>query len=167
MRLTSRVVALAIVGLLAPVVGAQETAKHGVQADQRIPEDTYLYFSMPSVNVMKARWGQAHGAKMYEDPAFDGIKEEIMNAFGEQFEEMKTEMSENLGMTPMELLQIPSGQVSLAVSALDDELGFIMFVDFGDSRRAVDGLMKKAADCLLYTSPSPRDRTRSRMPSSA
>ena len=25
----------------------------------------------------------------------------------------------------------------------------------------------KLADCLLYTSPSPRDRTRSRMPSSA
>ena len=26
---------------------------------------------------------------------------------------------------------------------------------------------KDPADCLLYTSPSPRDRTRSRMPSSA
>ena len=26
---------------------------------------------------------------------------------------------------------------------------------------------KEAEDCLLYTSPSPRDRTRSRMPSSA
>ena len=26
---------------------------------------------------------------------------------------------------------------------------------------------KKYIDCLLYTSPSPRDRTRSRMPSSA
>ena len=26
---------------------------------------------------------------------------------------------------------------------------------------------KKPIDCLLYTSPSPRDRTRSRMPSSA
>ena len=26
---------------------------------------------------------------------------------------------------------------------------------------------KKLLDCLLYTSPSPRDRTRSRMPSSA
>ena len=25
----------------------------------------------------------------------------------------------------------------------------------------------QVADCLLYTSPSPRDRTRSRMPSSA
>ena len=28
-------------------------------------------------------------------------------------------------------------------------------------------LVKKFIDCLLYTSPSPRDRTRSRMPSSA
>ena len=26
---------------------------------------------------------------------------------------------------------------------------------------------KRSYDCLLYTSPSPRDRTRSRMPSSA
>ena len=34
----------------------------------------------------------------------------------------------------------------------------------------VDNLDKpggQCADCLLYTSPSPRDRTRSRMPSSA
>ena len=35
----------------------------------------------------------------------------------------------------------------------------------------LDGTIKKGRDidrsCLLYTSPSPRDRTRSRMPSSA
>ena len=29
------------------------------------------------------------------------------------------------------------------------------------------GLLDLATNCLLYTSPSPRDRTRSRMPSSA
>ena len=28
-------------------------------------------------------------------------------------------------------------------------------------------LIRKVCNCLLYTSPSPRDRTRSRMPSSA
>ena len=28
-------------------------------------------------------------------------------------------------------------------------------------------LLKDSKNCLLYTSPSPRDRTRSRMPSSA
>ena len=31
----------------------------------------------------------------------------------------------------------------------------------------LNGLPKKKERCLLYTSPSPRDRTRSRMPSSA
>ena len=31
----------------------------------------------------------------------------------------------------------------------------------------IDALMPDAMACLLYTSPSPRDRTRSRMPSSA
>ena len=45
-----------------------------------------------------------------------------------------------------------------------DALEFTGFqvLESGDGR---DGL--KQATCLLYTSPSPRDRTRSRMPSSA
>ena len=30
-----------------------------------------------------------------------------------------------------------------------------------------DGFLKQLSDCLLYTSPSPRDMRRSRMPSSA
>ena len=34
-------------------------------------------------------------------------------------------------------------------------------------RILVDGLALQQFPCLLYTSPSPRDRTRSRMPSSA
>ena len=37
----------------------------------------------------------------------------------------------------------------------------------GDSSRTCGWLRAKASSCLLYTSPSPRDRTRSRMPSSA
>ena len=40
-------------------------------------------------------------------------------------------------------------------------------IDWEDSI-AVDGIWADSAKgCLLYTSPSPRDRTRSRMPSSA
>ena len=34
-------------------------------------------------------------------------------------------------------------------------------------REKPDSHCDQAFDCLLYTSPSPRDRTRSRMPSSA
>ena len=39
-------------------------------------------------------------------------------------------------------------------------------VDIGD-RQALERELVQAFGCLLYTSPSPRDRTRSRMPSSA
>jgi len=36
-----------------------------------------------------------------------------------------------------------------------------------ESPKEAGGLTPRMAACLLYTSPSPRDRTRSRMPSSA
>ena len=42
--------------------------------------------------------------------------------------------------------------------------------DVNEFNRALDGkvlIPQPFGDCLLYTSPSPRDRTRSRMPSSA
>ena len=38
---------------------------------------------------------------------------------------------------------------------------------YGDSHPGSGHLNLLVEDCLLYTSPSPRDRTRSRMPSSA
>ena len=39
--------------------------------------------------------------------------------------------------------------------------------NIGPERARRDRLANWALGCLLYTSPSPRDRTRSRMPSSA
>ena len=50
--------------------------------------------------------------------------------------------------------------VSNTSEATRDKLGNIQ-------RHQKGGLSGKPIDCLLYTSPSPRDRTRSRMPSSA
>ena len=58
---------------------------------------------------------------------------------------------------------------------VSDTIGAEEVVRIGDEelRDAVDNMMALALDsgevggCLLYTSPSPRDRTRSRMPSSA
>ena len=39
--------------------------------------------------------------------------------------------------------------------------------DVNDKLQDLNKKQKQLNDCLLYTSPSPRDRTRSRMPSSA
>ena len=41
------------------------------------------------------------------------------------------------------------------------------FLDTGDFVIITNAKTVKLTGCLLYTSPSPRDRTRSRMPSSA
>ena len=38
---------------------------------------------------------------------------------------------------------------------------------FDDRKTAIDAETEKGKDCLLYTSPSPRDGLLSRMPSSA
>ena len=47
-----------------------------------------------------------------------------------------------------------------AAEAVVKELGTGLDVE-------IDYVREVSGDCLLYTSPSPRDRTRSRMPSSA
>ena len=41
------------------------------------------------------------------------------------------------------------------------------YSDFVVREVGPDGAVARVVACLLYTSPSPRDRTRSRMPSSA
>ena len=50
------------------------------------------------------------------------------------------------------------------------DLGLVYDVEINDPEKQVDvkmTLTSPACPCLLYTSPSPRDRQKSRMPSSA
>ena len=53
----------------------------------------------------------------------------------------------------------------MAISA--DNLNEFFMVRVAGLRQLVDRGFKRLPDCLLYTSPSPRDRSLSRMPSSA
>ena len=70
----------------------------------------------------------------------------------------------------MDLVEILRLRVEKALDGSKVEEGAVSKIaafasrETGDARKAVE-LLAKA--CLLYTSPSPRDRTRSRMPSSA
>ena len=68
-------------------------------------------------------------------------------------------------------------RMALVVALLSPMIAVLVFIaimgyesDYTQSARDVffdDGKPDKVWACLLYTSPSPRDRTRSRMPSSA
>ena len=55
-------------------------------------------------------------------------------------------------------------KLALLLNVIDPRIGGVMIM--GD-RGTGKSTTIRALACLLYTSPSPRDRTRSRMPSSA
>ena len=73
-------------------------------------------------------------------------------------------------MKRVKLINDPAELVAL-FRAVDSEIRRNVLSTLADGWTMISELNKKfgeeANDCLLYTSPSPRDRTRSRMPSSA
>ena len=77
----------------------------------------------------------------------------------------------NLSATPTPL-QAEEGSVSLMSSGESTRLDTVsntvdLEAELVSIRGATNLFSQNFYDCLLYTSPSPRDRTRSRMPSSA
>ena len=72
-----------------------------------------------------------------------------------------------------ELLNIEGGKIKKGNNVIFDDLSLelfqgeitgIVFDDILEQKLFIDMLL---GDCLLYTSPSPRDKSQSRMPSSA
>ena len=54
-----------------------------------------------------------------------------------------------------------------ALSKYSDRIHHVLTRHEQGATHMADGYARSSGNCLLYTSPSPRDRTRSRMPSSA
>ena len=81
------------------------------------------------------------------------ILESIIKAYEARQEELAKTISEEMG-APIWLSNV--AQVTSGLAHFKDTLAVLKDFEFEHSE-----------GCLLYTSPSPRDRTRSRMPSSA
>ena len=65
----------------------------------------------------------------------------------------------------LRVLDLFAGSGALGLEALSRGSGHCTFVE--QDALALDALQTNISNCLLYTSPSPRDRQKSRMPSSA
>ena len=75
-------------------------------------------------------------------------------------------------MKPTNIIKNTLSDIASSPYLIDNVLGTTMAVVTGYLSKKIavgssDSPFRKAIGCLLYTSPSPRDRTRSRMPSSA
>ena len=74
-------------------------------------------------------------------------------------------ISYNHGEIPQEIKPYVDGSFFINLAKNNNEKFNIEFITFFDARTFF--IYDWDGNCLLYTSPSPRDRTRSRMPSSA
>ena len=120
-----------------------------VLSDQILSRDTYLYVSFPNITALKSHFTQASVGQLWNDPALDAFKAEVTNAFSTELDEGLVQVEEVLGLTLEEFLQIPSGEISMAVSKVSgNKMGLVIFVDFGDKERQVEDLLGKAVNAL-------------------
>lgn len=131
------------------IAGAQDK----VLSDQMLPRETFLYLSMPSVSHLREAFASSSTGKMWADPAFDEFKTEIKQAFGSELDEGLSKVQEVLGMSVWELAEIPTGEVSFAISgAPGNKMGAAMFLDFGPHESQVQTLLQKANAALSRSS---------------
>ncbi|HIE99540.1 MAG TPA: hypothetical protein EYG03_04295 [Planctomycetes bacterium] len=120
-----------------------------VLSDQILPQDTYLYVSFPNITALKSHFTQASVGQLWNDPALDDFKAEVTNAFSNELDEGLVQVQEALGLTLLEFLQIPSGEISMAVSKVSgNKMGLVIFMDFGDKEQQVQDLLAKAVEVL-------------------
>ena len=102
----------------------------------------------------------------------DMLRGESIPSFGPHSEGALLEGSKTHAKTVMESLGVPTGRFERIdeIDSIEESLDSFTppWVIKRDVLAGGKGVtVTSSRDCLLYTSPSPRDRTRSRMPSSA
>ena len=65
------------------------------------------------------------------------------------------------------MLEVVIGVLVMEVDKVADEVTDMEVGKVADMKIPIEDLTEVSLDCLLYTSPSPRDKRQSRMPSSA
>lgn len=144
----SAVASAAVVLSSLPLV-AQTTLTKKVVSDSILPQETYLYISVPDVEAVKSTLKSSSFGQLWDDPALDEFKEEVMNAFENEMQEAMTQFEEASGMTVEEALELPSGEITLAISAAGNSaVGAVVFFDIGDNERKVQPLLDQAVAAL-------------------
>ncbi len=126
-------------------VAAAQTADTKVLSNQILPKDTYFYMSVPSVQEMKATFEDSSAGRMWADPALEEFKAELNNALSGEVSDAFSKIHDAIGLTVEELMAIPTGEATVAVSKASNKLGLIMFLDYGSHESEVRGLLEKAA----------------------
>lgn len=112
-----------------------------VSVDQRLPKDTYVFFSVPRIDQTKKRFTTTSFGKLIRDKAFDEFRKdiEILIKKGSAAIEKQT------GLKLDDILAIPSGELAVAVVKSSRKVPtFIVSMNFGKHEASVEKLLKLA-----------------------
>jgi hypothetical protein len=128
---------------------AQTATESKVLSQAILPKETYLFLSVPSVQVMKQSFADSSAGRLWNDPALDEFKADVHAAFADDLSEGFANVQEALGLSVEELMAIPTGEISMAVAkAPPNKMGLIVFFDYGEHESEVAGLLEKASAAL-------------------
>ena len=129
-------------------VAAAQTADTKVLSNQILPKDTYFYMSVPNVEQMKTTFQESSAGRLWEDPALEEFKAEMKSAFADEMADSFSKIHDAIGLTVEELMAIPTGEATVAISRASNKMGVIMFMDYGSHETEVRSLLDKAAGAL-------------------
>lgn len=129
-------------------VAAAQTADTKALSNQILPKETYFYMSVPSVQEMKTTFEESSAGRLWQDPALEEFKAELNSAFADEMADSFSKIHDAVGLTVEELLAIPSGEATVAVSKSSNKMGVILFLDYGSHEAEVRSLLEKAAGAL-------------------
>ncbi|MCA9070701.1 MAG: hypothetical protein KDA84_17345, partial [Planctomycetaceae bacterium] len=138
--------ALTLLALVATAFSPRPVSAEVAPAAKLLPDNVYLYFSVPSVQELKARWKKTKFSEIREDEAFKEFNGKIDELLEKAAREFKTKTK----MEVKDLLDIPTGEVAAAVfrPAGEKKMAVIGFLDFGKSEDVVDQLLDKLEDAM-------------------
>ena len=108
-------------------------AQDVIFSDQVLPDDTYLHVTVRSVKDAKVQFAESPFGRMVNDPALGEFRGELENVLSGPIGEALAAVEAELGLSTEEILNIPSGEVSVSIASARDHVGLVVHVDVGES----------------------------------
>ncbi|MFK7777088.1 MAG: hypothetical protein QM501_03045 [Gimesia sp.] len=120
-------------------------AQNKVQAAQRLPANSLMYFSIPNVETLGENWSKCSMGQMTHDPAFADLKSDLVKLIEKSSEKFEEETDLSLS----NVLSIPSGELCFAIVKSDSgKFGGLVFMEYGESGEILEKILEKAEEGL-------------------
>jgi hypothetical protein len=139
--------AAAVICLLQAMASRQLAGATDVAlGEQRLPQDTFLFFAVPDVTEFQSQWKTSAFGKFIEDPEFQPFLDDIKNKLGDFLVNgyNDTFFISLLGVTLEELCNLPQGEVTLALMEQPaKKISAVVTLNYGENEETIEKLLQK------------------------